>query len=80
MAYRTGDIVSRRVEFVEPLHVQDSHFIECIRTGIRPNTPGESGLAVVRVLAATDEACLTGGAVPVRGEAADEIAAAEVAL
>ncbi|MGH3976493.1 MAG: hypothetical protein ACRDS9_24710, partial [Pseudonocardiaceae bacterium] len=40
--------------------VQDSHFIECIRTGAKPNTPGERGLNIVRVLAATDVAEATG--------------------
>jgi predicted dehydrogenase len=59
VTYRTGDITSPYVEFVEPLLVQDTHFIECIRTGRRPDTPGECGLGVVRVLAATDEARAT---------------------
>jgi predicted dehydrogenase len=60
MTYRTGDITSPYVEFVEPLLVQDTHFIDCIRTGHRPQTSGERGLGVVRVLAATDEAVATG--------------------
>jgi predicted dehydrogenase len=58
--YRTGDISSPYVEFVEPLLVQDTHFIECIRTGRRPNTSGERGLAIVRALAATDQAASSG--------------------
>jgi predicted dehydrogenase len=60
VTYRTGDITSPYVQFVEPLLVQDSHFIDCIRTGRRSDTPGERGLGVVRVLAATDEARATG--------------------
>jgi predicted dehydrogenase len=60
VSYRTGDIVSPFVQFNEPLLVQDSHFIECIRTGAKPNTPGERGLDIVRVLAATDVAEVTG--------------------
>ena len=51
VTYRTGDITSPYVQFVEPLLVQDSHFIDCIRTGCRSSTPGERGLEVVRVLA-----------------------------
>jgi predicted dehydrogenase len=66
VSYRTGDIVSPYVQFSEPLAVQDSHFVECLRTGRRPDTPGERGLDVVRVLAATDEAQVDLG-VPVRG-------------
>jgi predicted dehydrogenase len=60
VSYRTGDIVSPFIQFNEPLLVQDSHFIECIRTGAKPNTPGERGLDIVRVLAATDVAEATG--------------------
>ncbi|MGH3833566.1 MAG: Gfo/Idh/MocA family protein, partial [Pseudonocardiaceae bacterium] len=60
VSYRTGDIVSPFIQFNEPLLVQDSHFIECIRTGAKPNTPGERGLDIVRVLAATSVAEATG--------------------
>jgi predicted dehydrogenase len=55
VTYRTGDIVSPYIAFSEPLQLQDQHFIACMRTGVRPDTPGERGLEVVRVLAATDE-------------------------
>jgi predicted dehydrogenase len=60
VSYRTGDIVSPFVQFHEPLLVQDSHFIDCIRTGRKPNTPGERGLDIVRVLSAADTAEATG--------------------
>jgi predicted dehydrogenase len=56
VSYRTGDIVSPYVHFTEPLQVQAGHFVDCIRTGRRPHTPGERGLDVVRVLEATDVA------------------------
>jgi predicted dehydrogenase len=55
VSYRTGDIVSPYIAFQEPLMVQDQHFVECMRTGKRPDTPGERGVEIVRVLAATDE-------------------------
>ena len=60
VSYRTGDIVSPFVQFHEPLLVQDSHFIDCVRTGRKPNTPGERGLDIVRVLSAADIAEATG--------------------
>lgn len=60
VSYRSGDIVSPYIPFSEPLLVQNSHFVECIRTGQRPRTPGERGLDIVRVLAATDVAIATG--------------------
>ena len=56
VSYRTGDIVSPYIQFAEPLLVQDTHFVESIRTGRPPATPGERGLDVVRVLASTDAA------------------------
>jgi predicted dehydrogenase len=59
----SGEIISPEVQFVEPLLAQDAHFIDCVRSGCRPNTPGERGLGVVRVLAATDEAIANGAPV-----------------
>lgn len=63
VSFRTGDIVSPYINFAEPLLVQDSHFLDCIRTGRRPDTPGTFGLDVVRVLAAIDLAHRSGNAV-----------------
>ncbi|MFC7342022.1 Gfo/Idh/MocA family protein [Saccharopolyspora griseoalba] len=68
VTYRTGDIVSPHVVFREPLLVQDTHFVDCVRTGERPLTPGESGLDVVRVLSASDVARMCGREVPVGDE------------
>jgi predicted dehydrogenase len=52
MSYRHGGIFSPYIQMQEPLWVQADHFVECIRTGRRPRTDGESGLAVVQVLEA----------------------------
>lgn len=60
VTYRSGDIVSPHVAFREPLLVQDEHFVDCLRAGRRPNTPGESGLEIVRVLNASDLAQTSG--------------------
>jgi len=60
VTYRTGEIISPFVPFREPLMVQDEEFVECIRTGLPSTTPGERGLDIVRVLAATDVALATG--------------------
>jgi predicted dehydrogenase len=60
VTYRTGDIISPFVPFREPLMVQDRDFIDSIRSGVRSSTPGERGLDIVRVLAATDLALKTG--------------------
>lgn len=47
---RSGDSFSPRIANVEPLRLECEHFIDCIRTGVRPRSDGESGLRVVRVL------------------------------
>ena len=60
VSYRTGDIISPYVPFREPLIVQNREFIDSIRTGVPPATPGERGLDIVRVLAASDVALATG--------------------
>ena len=60
VSYRTGDIISPFVPFQEPLMVQDREFVDCIRSGLPAATPGERGLDIVRVLAATDVALASG--------------------
>jgi predicted dehydrogenase len=51
---RDGDIVSPRIEAVEPLKHQCRHFLECVRTGKRPISSGAEGRDVVRVLEAVN--------------------------
>jgi predicted dehydrogenase len=66
VSYHQGDIVSPRITMQEPLAVEDEHFVECIRTRSTPRTDGESGLDVVRVLEAADQALVRGRTVPLR--------------
>jgi predicted dehydrogenase len=47
---RSGDIFSPRIPNVEPLRLECEHFVECVLTGQRPRSDGDSGLRVVRVL------------------------------
>lgn len=74
VTYRAGNIISPYVQFVEPLLVQDSHFIDCVRTGGQPRTAGAGGLSVVRVLAAADEALGTGAPARVQPPGVDGMA------
>lgn len=70
---RDGDIVSPRLQLHEPLRSQCEHFIECVRDGIDPRTPGEDGMRVVQVLQATDASLRRDGApVDVDQAAAEE--------
>jgi predicted dehydrogenase len=49
---RAGAIYCPQIPNVEPLRVECEHFVQCVRTGERPLSDGESGLRVVRVLEA----------------------------
>ena len=51
---RDGDIISPRIEPVEPLKNQCRHFLGCVRTGKRPVSSGVEGRDVVRVLEAVN--------------------------
>jgi predicted dehydrogenase len=52
ISYRSGDIWSPHILKGEPLQQVVSHFAQCIREGQRPETDGEAGLRVVRILEA----------------------------
>lgn len=67
MSYRHGDIVSPYVAMNEPLRVEDEHFLDCVQTGLRPLSDGESGLEVVRVLEAAQRSMCDGVAVHLTG-------------
>ncbi|MDO8847898.1 MAG: Gfo/Idh/MocA family oxidoreductase [Coriobacteriia bacterium] len=56
LSYRTGDITSPKLASTEPLFIEASHFVECIRTGARPMTDARAGRAVVRTLEAAERA------------------------
>ncbi|MDX6643876.1 MAG: hypothetical protein QOD76_1838, partial [Solirubrobacteraceae bacterium] len=53
---RSGDIWSPRVPNLEPLRVECEHFVACVRDGTTPQSDGESGARVVRVLEALQRA------------------------
>jgi predicted dehydrogenase len=47
---RSGYSYSPRIPNIEPLRLECEHFVQCLRTGARPDSDGESGLRVVAVL------------------------------
>ncbi len=59
--YRVGDVLSPRLDVVEPLRVEAQHFVECILTGATPRTDGTAGVAVVQVLEASTQSLKQGG-------------------
>jgi len=52
VGYRTGDVWAPHVERNEPLQRMVTHFARCIVEGTRPQSDGEAGLRIVRVLEA----------------------------
>jgi predicted dehydrogenase len=62
LAYRFGDIIVPKINDVEPLKTECSHFVECIQNGSRPRSDGHAGLAVVKVVERACESAKLGGA------------------
>ncbi len=54
LSYRTGDIISPRLDSFEPLNAEMEEFLRCIETGSSPRTSGRSGLGVVKALETAD--------------------------
>ncbi|MCX5829566.1 MAG: Gfo/Idh/MocA family oxidoreductase [Deltaproteobacteria bacterium] len=52
IGYRTGDMWAPRFDTTEALKAEALHFIDCIENGREPDTNGEMGLRVVRILEA----------------------------
>lgn len=56
VSYRYGAISIPHIDWIEPLRLECEDFVNSIRTSAQPRANGEVGLAVVRVLAAAEEA------------------------
>jgi predicted dehydrogenase len=61
LSYRYGGITIPHVPSQEPLRVQCEHFLQCIRTGQRPQSDGHAGQKVVRILEQADQSLRNGG-------------------
>jgi len=61
LSYRTGDIVSPKIESFEPLQAEVTDFLASIVKRRRPRSDGETGLRVVRVLEAADRSLMNSG-------------------
>jgi predicted dehydrogenase len=73
LSYRTGDILSPRIDAAEPLSLELLDFCHAIRTGAEPRSSGRIGVDVIRVIEAVDESLATGG-MPVSVESIWELA------
>ncbi|MFP4369722.1 MAG: Gfo/Idh/MocA family protein [Candidatus Kapaibacterium sp.] len=59
--YRTGDMFSPAIRNDEALEVECDHFYDSIKNNKKTDTPGESGLYVVKILEAANESIKRGG-------------------
>ncbi|MEO8457524.1 MAG: Gfo/Idh/MocA family oxidoreductase [Chloroflexota bacterium] len=59
--YNNGDIVIPFVADAEPLRLEDTHFLDCIRSGERPRSDGFEGLKVVHILESAAKSLYNGG-------------------
>lgn len=50
LSLRDGDIISPKLEFVEPVRELCLHFINCVRDRVQPLTDGKAGYEVVKVV------------------------------
>lgn len=60
-SYYYGEVYSPYLQQIEPLKVQCQHFVNCIKTGAKPESSGLEGLEVVRILEAASESLKNGG-------------------
>src|SRR5581483_10949945 len=61
LTYRTGDIVSLRVDPKEPLRLELVDFCRAVRTQQEPLSSADLGLSVVQVIDAVDRSLVGGG-------------------
>jgi predicted dehydrogenase len=52
VGYRAGDMWAPQLAVTEALHREAAHFLDCIEDGREPDTSGEAGLRIVRLLEA----------------------------
>jgi predicted dehydrogenase len=69
LSYRTGDIISPRIDPSEPLSLELEDFCDAIRQGSTPRSSDQLGLDVVRMIEATDRSIARSGErVPIESE------------
>lgn len=59
---RQGDIWIPAIRGTEPLLLECQHFVDCVVSGRTPDTPGQQGLDVVRILQAGQQSMRNDGA------------------
>lgn len=55
VSYRSGDMWAPRLDATEALQTEALHFIDCIENGTQPETDGQAGLRLVRIVEAAEK-------------------------
>ena len=55
VSYRSGDMWAPRLDTTEALHTETLHFINCIEKNQRPETDGQAGLRLVKIVEAAEK-------------------------
>jgi predicted dehydrogenase len=55
LTLRFGDVLIPKIDMTEPLKIECQHFIDCIKNKKIPQTDGENGLRVVKILEAAQK-------------------------
>jgi len=63
LSYRTGDIISPRIDAAEPLRLELADFCSAVRNGHAPRSSAELGLEVIRMVEAVDRSLATAATV-----------------
>jgi predicted dehydrogenase len=61
VSYRSGDMWAPRLETTEALHTEALHFIDCIENKLRPESDGQAGLRLVKIVEAAERSLRTRG-------------------
>jgi predicted dehydrogenase len=75
LTYRTGDVVSPRIDAAEPLALELRDFCNAINEGREPRSSAMLGLEVIRVIEAVDRSLESGGASVAVGDLFEEVSA-----
>ena len=62
LSYRTGDILSPRVDPVEPLALELRDFCDAVRDGSEPRSSSAAGIDVIRMVEAVERSLGRAGA------------------
>jgi predicted dehydrogenase len=60
-SYHYGDMYAPYIQQTEPLKGECQHFLECIRTGAKPESSGVDGLRVIQILESASRSLKNGG-------------------